>query len=435
MSNNQFKKFDIKNIMSRTCNKNIIVRNHNRNNFIMNMKEKINEQNPNSEDIKLVFKKKLEEMRRKTYKSYYIKMDKIKLDFYNIPVDVILYKILVFYPYNCCLFTRDKRKYDLFGYFKWDNSRKIHLIFRSIIEHHTNYLYININEIYSYNGTYIDLNNTSKHCKLTQLRFIYNHYVNKHTKDKKKCITINYKTLNVLKEIHIRYNTYFDIQNCIFPNLKEIKCDNIYINNVHPLLCHNHIPKIEDIKLNISYFSSKKQIYIKQCHIYEDNFMNLKRLSIKKIQDKKNNILVFLSQYKFPKLENLTLIYTDRSIKFPICTFNEFPKLSYFNINFKYIINSFELYKTLFDVQTFKNLEHVIIGYNIEDLEDLDKLENEICKLFPIGIKYIQIIPYVNALRWHQNGKLERKLCTNSRTIEKNIKRRLKIKDLCKIKL
>jgi len=406
----------------------------------MKYKKKLEEVKGENKSVKSEFKKKLEEVRKKIYKLYYDEMDKYKKEFYNIPVDVILYKIFVFYPYNCGLYIRYQKKYDLYGYFKYDKSRTIRKIFRSIIEHHKKYLHINFNKIYTYHGSCFDMDKLSKNNKLInfELAYINRNLRNifRRVRENKEMKNINDKTFNMLKKIHINTDKYrINIYNCKFPNLKSLNNDKIPYNCIHTLTYSNYFPKIENIKLHIIHRRiSHNIININNISIInKDNFLNLKHLQINNIQY--GVVLSILSHYEFPKLQSLELETYKVSFETPIMSFNEFPNIEHINLQFGNCVSSYDMYRIFLAKQTYKNLKSFGIGYSIPKIDDL---VTEICKLIPFGIETLNIKLYSEETRFMnhtRNDNLERikTICNKMPIIEKNITQKLKTKTSCVI--
>jgi len=382
----------------------------------------INKHVVKTKDIKLknMYREKLKQIKNECYKTYYDKLNKIKEEFHKIPADVILYKILIYHPYNCKSNKIYRKQTDLFGYFKWDNARKIYLIFKSIIGHQYNDLYININELYSYNGTHLtsfQFLKLQKYNILTQLELSHNLlYKNvnsllslfKSKSDNNDIIIDGIETFNKLIKIYIDPRIDIKISNCKFTELKSIEYTKIDLEFLYPTLCYNYMPKIEEIKLcSTIWNSSNRRRHPNLPHMYElsesphirnlntsilysDNFLNLKYLHVTNIQDE--NIFIILCQYEFPKLQLLQLKSTKlRDVILLLLEFNEFPELIHIDLNFKRVNHSIYIYKKLLAKQTYEKLKNFMIGFQVSSIYNMEK---DIECMIPSGVRYLNIKIY-----------------------------------------
>jgi len=321
----------------------------------------------------------------------------------TLPTDVILHEIFTYYNFDCEQFIYNQ--YELFGYFKWDKSRKIYFIFRSIKNHLINTYRIKLDELYSYNSLFMN-EIIPNACNLVSLRIdTYRKYVGAlDIKDWCNSDTFSGITLNKLKYIKIKlppisYMYHFSMNGCVFKNLKKLSYGpGMYINYIKYNLINNKTPNVEEIKI---YFINDQSynIYHKIEKVCLYNYPNLKYL---KLENKHGflYILKLLSELIAPKLEKLKIITEIRSSirKNKFNKFNNFPNLQYFKFIDTYNritspICSMCDTMSILDKQSFNNIKYLKIQcsnlsklYIIHNINDFinNKIKDADCVKFRI---------------------------------------------------
>lgn len=264
--------------------------------------------------------------------------------FFDLPIDIILYKILPHYVYDCSLYMKpiQQMKYDIFGYFSFDKKRKIYMIFTSINNYNNIFknFYINPLKIYYYHGNDITVRliNHISSIKNIKIRQIDNK--NNYNKKWMKKVIMRYVNTHNIKNIKEKSNKYLKLNNNVkYKKLKKIKISNT-VECLH-FLYKNTFPKLRILK--IYSFNSNKLYNIENKIIFNSFFDKIK------INDKISNINKLLTLLKYDGINKLKLSMSDEKDN---------------NVNF----NMFEHYNTKITNYSINKFFSIIINKNINKI-------------------------------------------------------------------